>query len=53
VSHERDLSERAIVYLFVDDVVDAPSQAWRNLIDRPEVVASIGMRDWAPVGHSL
>lgn len=31
--------------------VDAVCQAWRNLIARPDVIASIGMRDWPHFGR--
>jgi hypothetical protein len=27
--------------------------AWRKLTELPEVITSIGMRDWAHVGHRL
>jgi hypothetical protein len=36
-----------------DAIVDAACKAWRNLIADPERITSIGMRDWAHVGHSL
>jgi transposase len=36
-----------------DAIVDAACEAWRNLIADPERITSIGMRDWAHVGHSL
>lgn len=35
-----------------DDVIDAACDAWNSLIDRPDVITSIGMRDWAHKGHS-
>jgi hypothetical protein len=38
------------VFETFDDIVDAPCHAWRNLVARPEVITSIGMRRWAPVG---
>jgi hypothetical protein len=36
-----------------DAIVDAVCKAWRNLIDQPETITSIGMRDWAHVGQLL
>ena len=36
-----------------DAIIDAACAAWRNLIAQPETITSIGMRDWAHVGHSL
>ena len=33
------------------DIVDAASDAWRRLVDVPEVITSIGMRDWAHIGQ--
>jgi hypothetical protein len=32
-----------------DDIAGAACEAWRNLIARPDVIASIGKRDWAHV----
>jgi transposase len=40
------------VFETFDDIVDAACEAWRNLIARPEVITSIGMRDWDHVGQS-
>ena len=34
-------------------IVDAACAAWRKLIAQPETITSIGMRDWAHVGHPL
>lgn len=34
-----------------DAIIDAACQAWKNLIDRPEAITSIGMRDWAHIGQ--
>jgi transposase len=34
-----------------DDIVDAACDAWNNLIDQPETITSIGMRDWAHIGQ--
>ena len=37
-----------------DAIVDAACAAWRNLIDQTQDrITSIGMRDWAYVGHPL
>ena len=36
-----------------DAIVDAACAAWRNLIADPDRITSIGMRDWAHVGHPL
>jgi transposase len=41
------------VFETFDDIIDAACQAWRNLIAKPEVITSIGMREWAHVGQSL
>jgi transposase len=35
-----------------DAIIDAACQAWNNLIDQPETIMSIGMRDWAHIGQS-
>ena len=40
------------VFETFDDIIDAACQAWRNLIARPEVITSIGMREWAHVGQA-
>jgi len=32
-----------------EDIVDACSQAWNGLIAKPDVIASIGTRQWAQV----
>ncbi len=39
------------VFETYDDIVDAACDAWNNLIDQPETITSIGMRDWAHVGQ--
>ncbi len=39
------------VFETYDAIVDAACQAWINLIDRPDVITSIGMRDWANMGQ--
>jgi len=36
-----------------DAIVEAACNAWRRLIADPARITSIGMRDWAHVGHSL
>jgi len=33
------------------DIVDAACDAWRRLVDSPDVIISIGMRDWAHIGQ--
>ena len=43
------LSNRAFKSL--DDIIDAACQPRGNVIARPELITSIGMRDWAHVGH--
>ena len=35
------------VFETYDDMLDAGCGAWNHLIDRPDVIASIGARDWA------
>ena len=40
------------VFETFDDIIDAACQAWRNLIAKPDVITSIGLRDWANVGQS-
>ena len=34
-----------------DDIIDAACSAWNKLIALPDVIKSIGMRDWAHVGQ--
>ena len=36
-----------------DAIIDAACQAWMNILGEPEIITSIGMRDWAHVGQSL
>lgn len=43
------LSDR--VFDDYEDINDACCQAWRSLIDLPETITSIGMRDWAHSGQ--
>ena len=33
-------------------IIEAACEAWRNLIAQPDIITSIGMRDWAHVGQS-
>jgi hypothetical protein len=40
------------VFETYDDIIDAACEAWKNLIARPPVITSIGMRDWTHIGHS-
>jgi len=35
------------VFTSFDDILDQCCQAWNKLIDQPERITSIGMRDWA------
>jgi len=35
-----------------DAIVDAACDAWRRLIAQPQTITSIGMRDWAHIGHA-
>jgi hypothetical protein len=34
-----------------DAIIEAGCQAWNKLIDQPETIMSIGMRDWAHMGQ--
>ena len=34
-----------------DAIIDAACKAWNNLIDQPQTINSIGMRDWAHIGQ--
>ncbi len=40
------------VFETYDDIIDAACEAWNKLTALPAVIASIGMRDWAHIGHS-
>jgi hypothetical protein len=40
------------VFETYDDIIDAACQAWNKLIAKPDIIRSIGMRDWAHVGHN-
>ena len=35
-----------------DAIIGAACEAWRKLLDQPNTISSIGMRDWAHVGQS-
>ncbi len=35
-----------------DGIVNAACEAWKSLVDLPDTITSIGMRDWANVGRS-
>ena len=34
-----------------DEILDAGCRAWNNLINRPDVITSIGTREWAKMGQ--
>ena len=34
-----------------DDIIDAACNAWNRLIAEPKTITSIGLRQWAHVGH--
>ena len=36
-----------------DDIVDHGCDAWNRLVDQPWKIMSIGLRDWALIGHSM
>ena len=40
------------VFETYEAVIDAACEAWNRLIDLPDTIRSIGMRDWAHVGQS-
>jgi len=33
-------------------ILDAACEAWRKLVVQPEIITSIGLRDWAHMGQS-
>jgi hypothetical protein len=35
-----------------DNILDAACDAWRRLINQPDTITSIGLRDWAHTGQS-
>ena len=39
------------VFETYDDIIDAACEAWNRLTAQPALITSIGMRDWAHVGH--
>ena len=39
------------VFETYDAIIDAACDAWRRLIAQPEIITSIGMRDWAHIGQ--
>ncbi|MCA3565024.1 MAG: IS630 family transposase [Methylocystis sp.] len=39
------------VFETYDDIIDAACDAWRRRTDRPDVITSIGMRNWAHIGQ--
>ena len=41
------------VFETYDAIIDAACEAWMKLIAMPETITSIGMREWARIGHSL
>lgn len=40
------------VFETYDTILDAGCDAWNKLIQQPQTITSIGMRDWAHVGQS-
>ena len=40
------------VFETYDDIIDAACDAWNKLTAAPDVITSIGMRQWAHIGHS-
>src|ERR1700675_4003034 len=41
-----------LVFETYDDIIDAACDAWRKLIAQPEIITSIGMRDWHHIGQT-
>jgi DDE superfamily endonuclease len=39
------------VFETFDQIIDAVREAWNKLIAQPNLIRSIGLRDWAHVGH--
>ena len=35
-----------------DAIIDAACDAWQRLMDQPETITSIGMRDWTHIGQA-
>lgn len=40
------------VFESYDAIIEAACEAWQELMARPEAITSIGLRDWAHVGHT-
>lgn len=40
------------VFETYDEIIAAACEAWNKLTALPETITSIGMRDWAHIGHS-
>jgi putative transposase len=40
------------VFKTCDDIVGLCCEAWNNLIERPWTIMSVGLREWALIGHS-
>ncbi len=40
------------VFETYDDIIDAACDAWNRLIGQPDTIISIGLRDWALMGHT-
>jgi transposase len=40
------------VFETYNDIIEAACEAWRNLIERPQTITSIGSREWANTGQS-
>jgi hypothetical protein len=40
------------VFETYDDIIDAACDAWNKLTEAPDVIKSIGRRQWAHIGHS-
>ena len=41
------------VFETYDAIIDAACDAWRKLIAQPQIITSIGTRDWANIGQAL
>jgi hypothetical protein len=41
-----------LVFETYDNIIDAACDAWRKLIDQPEPITSLRMREWAHVGQT-
>ena len=39
------------VFETYEDIIDAACEAWNKLTARPEVITSIGLREWARIGQ--